>query len=559
MRRFLPAVLLALAFAPATAAADPSPTAWQPVISDSAAAIGRYFTITQPTGVTGVSALLPTAGIPATGAGTLAWDASAGTLSWRGGAPVAVDRSLAASYTLYEPGGAARIIAAVTPGALPAANRSDTLTVAGGPATAGLGDELRDTARGSTVFDGDLYIGVENVDNGHVGEVWRTADGLTWVKAAPDAFGQGAGVVEHVDAFIVYGGQLYAGTDNGEIWRTGDGTLWTEATPTPGGVPGVDQNITAFATFDGLLYANQARIGPAGVFDSAAGVAWANVLRFGEPQLDYTHDLVLFDGSLFSDVGSYKGYLGAGQGEIWSSSDGADWHQSGADGFGGQGNTDIAGLAVFGDALFAGTFNPLYGAEVWRTTDGASWQRVASGGFGDAYNTVIQKLTVFDGELYAGTENDHEGGEIWRTADGTDWTLANVPGFGTHKYQRIRSFFTFGGYLYANGENDCEGGLPGCREGGWELWRLEAPPPTCAVSAIRRGSPADQEDVTVQAPGGLAALGGFSIENGDVSTPLFDPGATGPVVVTATKQTQGVPTRWSFDATDEAGQTTHCA
>jgi hypothetical protein len=83
------------------------------------------------------------------------------------------------------------------------------------------------------------------------------------------------------------------------------------------------------------------------------------------------------------------------------------------------------------------------------------------------------------------------------------------------------------------------------------------------VTAVRRVGSAgfsgatDQEDVTVQAPGGLSSITNVHISDGTVSWG-FAPGTTAPVVVTATKSAEQMLTRWSFDATDEAGQTTYC-
>jgi hypothetical protein len=122
--------------------------------------------------------------------------------------------------------------------------RFGPLEVTAAPASAGFGDCERDTARGAAEFRGDVYLGFEN-DRSDMGEVWRSADGETWVKAAPDGFGQGR-AFDHVDALIDFEGQLYAGTDTGQIWRTYDGTLWTQATATPGET----QNITDLAIFD---------------------------------------------------------------------------------------------------------------------------------------------------------------------------------------------------------------------------------------------------------------------------------------------------------------------
>jgi hypothetical protein len=129
---------------------------------------------------------------------------------------------------------------------------------------------------------------------------------------------------------------------------------------------------------------------------------------------------------------------------------------------------------------------------------------------------------------------------------------------------RIRSFFDLGGYLYASGENDCDADdYPGCVQRGFELWRL-AGPPSCDVVATLRpgqngftGNLAEQE-VGVQAPGGLESISNVEISDGVVYWPDFTPGTTSTVIVTAIKTTSGVATSWSFDAVDEWGQTTYC-
>ncbi len=83
--------------------------------------------------------------------------------------------------------------------------------------------------------------------------------------------------------------------------------------------------------------------------------------------------------------------------------------------------------------------------------------------------------------------------------------------------------------------------------------------PTCVVTALIAGPP-EQEQVTVTDTGsGLASITNIEITNGTVSVAPFTPGTTGPVVVTATKTDQTMQTVWSFDATNVAGVTTHCA
>jgi hypothetical protein len=89
-------------------------------------------------------------------------------------------------------------------------------------------------------------------------------------------------------------------------------------------------------------------------------------------------------------------------------------------------------------------------------------------------------------------------------------------------------------------------------------------PPTCFVSAIRRGpntpSLRDEMDVTVQDTGsGLQGIGRIRIVNGTVRTsPSRVPFGGQSVVVTAVKSVQGAPTSWGFDMVDVAGNTARC-
>ncbi len=83
-------------------------------------------------------------------------------------------------------------------------------------------------------------------------------------------------------------------------------------------------------------------------------------------------------------------------------------------------------------------------------------------------------------------------------------------------------------------------------------------PPTCTVTAVRAGPP-KQLDVTAQDTGsGLASITVVSISNGTASVQSFTPGTTSPVVATFTKTNQAKPTVVNVDATDVAGNTTHC-
>ncbi len=104
------------------------------------------------------------------------------------------------------------------------------------------------------------------------------------------------------------------------------------------------------------------------------------------------------------------------------------------------------------------------------------------------------------------------------------------------------------------------------------LLKLVPPPPACTVTAVRRPGPSGsaEQDVTVTDAAGLTSIEGVQITNGRVftagssgtriddqaSTPLA--GEPTSLVLTAVKTTAGVATKWSFDATDTAGNRKHC-
>jgi hypothetical protein len=88
-------------------------------------------------------------------------------------------------------------------------------------------------------------------------------------------------------------------------------------------------------------------------------------------------------------------------------------------------------------------------------------------------------------------------------------------------------------------------------------------PPACSVAGIFHLDPGeetagDEEQVSVQAAGGLSSIQGVVITNGVVSWPDFSQGTTSPVVVTAIKAASAALTTWQFTATDGAGQTSLC-
>lgn len=88
-----------------------------------------------------------------------------------------------------------------------------------------------------------------------------------------------------------------------------------------------------------------------------------------------------------------------------------------AEGFGDTENRALRALFVFGQKLYAFTFDTATGREVWRTDDGTSWEQVGPDGLGDSNNDSLfwdNSVVIFDGSLYIGTWNDAYGGELWQ-------------------------------------------------------------------------------------------------------------------------------------------------
>ncbi len=140
--------------------------------------------------------------------------------------------------------------------------------------------------------------------------------------------------------------------------------------------------------------------------------------------------------------------------------DSPGWQQVNADGFGDPKNVIIQRMAVLGSYLYAGTENYSTGGEVWRTTDGANWNRVNLSGFGIVSNTgVVLGDEPFNGYLYAGTGNSATGGEIWRCAvcNGADWTQVVSGGFGDSNNNKVNRIIVFSDTLYAAVDNGVTG------------------------------------------------------------------------------------------------------
>ena len=90
-----------------------------------------------------------------------------------------------------------------------------------------------------------------------------------------------------------------------------------------------------------------------------------------------------------------------------------------------------------------------------------------------------------------------------------------------------------------------------------ETVSVSSSPPTCVLSSVINGPP-KQIEVTVQASGGLATVAVTEDVNDSVAVGSFTPGATTPVMVTATKTNQSEVAELALKVTDQNGSSTSC-
>ena len=174
---------------------------------------------------------------------------------------------------------------------------------------------------------------------------------------------------------------------------------------------------------------------------------FGNVNNYSISEL-VVHDGKLYAGTVNNDDG----------GEIWWTSNGADWYNTVPAGFF-TSQLGVSSMARAAGALYAAV-NSGAGVQVWRI-DPLPIVQVNSNGFGVPANTDAHDMVEYRGELYVGTVNDVSGGQVWRLR-GTHWSQVSVSGFGSTNNRSIRSLGVYNGDLFAGTWNDTDG----C-----EVWR----------------------------------------------------------------------------------------
>ncbi len=248
------------------------------------------------------------------------------------------------------------------------------------------------------------------------------------------------------NSFEVFSNTLYAGTWNensshvtngAQIWRTEDPDTGTWEKVVSGGFDNAENGeVMALRKFGNYLYAGtysyddadpEATIWRSDTGDSGD---WEKVFSKATP--GYHHAVAVLDMAVFHNLLWAATFNREDGAEIWFSGDGLGWTQANTDGFGDAGNTGVLSLAVFNEALYAGTQNYdydtgyTYGGEIWRLEENSvtgaptvmSWSQVMEGGFGDVHNWGIGGLFEYHNKLYAVTANEYKGTEVWRSATG---------------------------------------------------------------------------------------------------------------------------------------------
>ncbi len=278
-------------------------------------------------------------------------------------------------------------------------------------------------------FDGDLYVGTCEPDEGQTGHVYRHLGDDRWEDCgSPDGSNS-------VMAMAVHGGELYAGTAS---YNTKGSLLPAAVNTTPGGhvyrylgdgewedcgqLPGAKATY-CLASFSGDLYAIAMYV--PGVFRYAGEGEW---VYCGTPGEMRCMALAVHNGSLWASGNGSAGvhrYLG-----------GEDWEFCGKQ----EENTQTYSFAIYEGGMYVGTWPD---GSVHRYDGGTDWTNV--GRMGE--EKEVMAMAVYNGKMYTGTLPT---GEVWRYESPGDWSfMAQIDTTPDVVYRRVWTMAIHGGWLYA--------------------------------------------------------------------------------------------------------------
>lgn len=229
---------------------------------------------------------------------------------------------------------------------------------------------------------GNLMVG------GSLGVLTSTDEGMTWIPSNTGLNGN------QINSFVIFGGDVYAGTPQDGVYRSTDGgNSWGPTGLNPAMSP--DPYVTCLAASQGKIFA-----GTQGglLISSDTGKTW-----IGNSWVQASVQALAVNDSIACAVSNYYVYVSIDAGASWNTEDPASPNATGA-----------LSLALVGHTIFVGTF----GNGVYRSTDeGVTWAAIGSGLLG--HNAI--SLLVSNGDLYAGTEV----GVFRSTNNGGSWTPVN--------------------------------------------------------------------------------------------------------------------------------------
>lgn len=350
----------------------------------------------------------------------------------------------------------------------------------------GFGNIANTEALSMTVNNDRLYVGTRNEATGC--EVWEY-DGGSWNRVNLfGGFGDGNNVA--ASALAVYGGNLYAGTQNDpaqggdgcEVWRY-SGLLWTQINVSGFGY---DNNvrISSMMTYGGTMYAGTENPGTGCHAWRYNGSSWTGVVSpeggaqigagFGSPSNRTLSSMAIFSGRLYCGTRNESP-----SGCNVFSTDGTNWSADVTDGFGDSSNIEASSMAVYNDSgskLYVGTSKPWSnGCQVWRYDGVSPWAQEAANGFGDPLNRGATAAAARDDRgLFFGTENNPSdsttdrgtGCEVWGYQSGGSWGQKNQNGFSASNNYMVSSMAVLNGSVFAG-----TGSGTGC-----EVWRRDGGP-----------------------------------------------------------------------------------
>lgn len=274
-------------------------------------------------------------------------------------------------------------------------------------------------------YKGYLYATTANTPDGWVtsegGQIWRTADGLTW---APVVFGGFGDTDNHsIHHLEIIGGDLCAATWAGgvhgpQVWcsSTGDMDTWEQRWENRFGGPDKSWAILDFVDFAGATFA--ATVGPEGGLYRRSGDTWTRVSApIDSPDTYAIGGVTAFKEALY--------IITATQGDQPSqvyrctncTSTPITWELVGeAAEFPVNNHGRNSTLFTNGKTLYALIGSP-EGLVIWSSTDGQIWKQASLPGLGDSLNertSFGHSIIFYKNAFYLSMHNFSTGVEVWK-------------------------------------------------------------------------------------------------------------------------------------------------